>query len=103
MHQERLIQFYDAVMDIETAWNQQADRLAGRHIPPRCVQPELLQYGQMGRYADRLEEFLREVPEEQRRVILFDDFVERTQATYQGVLEFLGVRDDGRTDFPKVR
>ena len=103
MHQERLFQFYDDVKDFETAWNLQDERLEGRHIPPRCVQPELLQYGRMGRYADRLEEFLREVPEQQRRVILFDDFVERTRETYQGVLDFLGVKDDGRTDFPRVR
>jgi hypothetical protein len=41
-------------------------------------------------------------PSRQVHVIVFDDFVRDTRATYRSTLQFLGLPDDGRALFPAV-
>jgi len=42
------------------------------------------------------------VPREQLKVLVFDDLRADTGAVYRDTLEFLGVPDDGRSEFPRV-
>jgi hypothetical protein len=41
-------------------------------------------------------------PPEQVRVIRFDTWISDPRRTYLEILDFLGVRDDGRTEFPAI-
>ena len=45
---------------------------------------------------------LEVAPREQVKVLVFDDLRKDTGAVYRDALAFLGVPDDGRTDFPRV-
>jgi hypothetical protein len=101
-HSQLLKTFDEDVPGLEAAWRLQSERVQGRRIPPECVEPEYLQYLQVCSLGDQLERFVSLVPERQRLILLYDDFAADTGAAYRRVLAFLGLPDDGRSDFARV-
>lgn len=99
LHQNLLFSFHEDESDFITAWGLQPVRSQGQRIPARCAEPAVLLYSQVARYGEQLERLYGSFPREQVKVVLFDDFVRDTRQVYTEVLSFLGVRDDGRTDF----
>jgi hypothetical protein len=102
-HGEAVFRFDEDVLDFETAWRLQERRKHGESLPRRCQCPQHLQYADTASFADQIGRLFDLVPAAQRKVVIFDDFTADTGAVYRDVLEFLGVPDDGRVDFPKVR
>jgi hypothetical protein len=88
--------------DFEAAWRLQEARRSGQYLPPRCLDEKLLQYAEWGKLGDQVERLLRIFSSEQVKIIVFDDFVDDTQATYNSVLAFLNVPSNNRTQFPRV-
>ncbi|MFN2383981.1 MAG: sulfotransferase domain-containing protein [Gemmatimonadota bacterium] len=88
--------------DIAVAWELQAARAAGRRIPPRCREPAFLQYARVGRLGEQVVRLLADLPREQVKLIVFDDFQTQTRAVYEEALQFLGVESDAREHFPPV-
>lgn len=86
----------------EQAWSLQKQRRKGKHIPKHCKDASLLLYSDAGKMGEQLERLMTIVPENQLKVIIFDDFINDTAAVYRSVLEFLVVPDDGKTAFPKI-
>lgn len=84
------------------AWNAEADRKKGRRVSPGCRDRQWVYYSEWGKLGTQLERVMRVVPTEQLKVILYDDFARHTRKVYQDTLRFLGVPDDGRTEFPRV-
>lgn len=84
------------------AWRLQDDRRAGRNLPPTVRVPEFLQYGAACSLAPQVERVFATFPRERVKVIVFDDFRADPGAVYRETLAFLGVPDDGRTEFPRV-
>ncbi|MFN3729747.1 MAG: sulfotransferase family protein [Fimbriimonadaceae bacterium] len=83
------------------AWRVSVGRAEGRNWPKTArkadpVQLEYRSFGMLGRHIERL---LHLFDRDQVHVILFDDFRKDPGAEYRKVLSFLGVPDDGRTDF----
>jgi hypothetical protein len=99
-HMQMVFQFYEDQSDFETAWKLQDERRRGRHVPSRCLAPELLQYRRIAQTGRQIERLLEVAPRDQVRWIFFDDFRERPREAYLDVLDFLGVPDDGRASFP---
>ena len=101
-HGELVRHYHEDVTDFEEAWRLQEQRASGQCLPrsPGIIQQ--LQYRDVARFGDQLNRLFDAVPESQRLVLLFEDFVTDTRRAYQQVLEFLGVPDDGRTEFPKL-
>jgi hypothetical protein len=85
--------------DFETAWRLQDRRLRGERLPPGCTVPSVFQYRDYAAVGDQLERFFAAAPVEQRLVVLYDNFRAATRAEYLRVLAFLGLPDDGRTEF----
>ncbi|MEQ8618476.1 MAG: sulfotransferase domain-containing protein [Lacipirellulaceae bacterium] len=102
-HSELVYTSNEEVEDFEEAWNLQSRRAAGESIPKLCREPTWLQYRKMGSYASQVRRFFELVPEAQRRVFLFDDYSVDTPGTYRQVLEFLGLPDDNRQTFPRLK
>ena len=88
--------------DPETAWRLQAARAAGDRLPATARVPEFLQYGEAAKLGAQLRRVYEHVPREQVKVIVFDDLRADTGAVYRDTLAFLGVPDDGRSEFPRV-
>ena len=86
----------------ERAWALQAERQAGKHLPDGCREPRLLQYREVARLGAQVTRLLETFPRDQVQLILFDDFAADPGGVYRAALEFLGVADDGRVEFPPV-
>jgi hypothetical protein len=101
LHNQFLWEFAEEIEDFETVW-----RLSGRRppetIPKTCLEPRTLDYAAMGRFREQVERYLANFPADQVRVIRFRDWVADPRATYLEILDFLGLEDDGRADFPPI-
>jgi hypothetical protein len=101
LHNQFLREFAEEIEDFETVW-----RLSGRRppetIPATCLEPRTLNYAAMGRFREQVERYFAAFPAEQVRVLRFRDWTADPRTTYLGILDFLGLKDDGRTAFPPV-
>jgi hypothetical protein len=101
LHNQYLQEFSEEIEDFETAW-----RLSGRRapetIPPTCLEPGTLDYAAMGRFSEQVARYLGAFPAEQVKVIQFRDWTADPRATYLEILDFLGLADDGRREFPRI-
>lgn len=88
--------------DFVRAWALQGNRKVGRNLPRNCRTPEVLMYGEIGRYGEQVERMLSIFPKEQVKIILFDDFKHDVRAIYEETLAFLGVTSDGRQQFAVI-
>lgn len=88
--------------DLAKAWDLQEPRRQGQHIPPSARQPELLMYGDLGRFGNYIERLYAIFPREQVKIFLFDDLRTDTRAVYEQTLAFIGVPSDGRQEFPQI-
>jgi hypothetical protein len=87
---------------LAVAWDLQAEREQGASLPPGCPEPKLLQYRRVALLGDQLRRVLAAVPSEEVHIVVFDDLARDPRVEYLRVLSFLGLRDDGRVDFPAV-
>lgn len=101
-HANLLVGYQEDRADLEAAWRLQARRSAGEALPRHCAEPALLQYRAFAAIGEQLERFMDVVPETQRMVVVYDDFRTDPRAEYRRVLAFLGLADDGRTEFAAV-
>ena len=56
----------------------------------------------MGRFREQVERYLAVFPAEQVCVIRFRDWTADPRTTYLRIIDFLGLDDDGRTEFPPI-
>ncbi len=99
-HAHMLFSLVEDEVEFERAWSLQDARAKGGNIPKTCRTPMMLQYDQLARFGSHLEKVYQIFPCEQVLCILFDDFISDPRSTYLNALMFLGLKDDGRSDFP---
>lgn len=102
LHNQMLTSLYEDVVDPARAWELQTERRRGRLTPPLCSEPAFLQYRDVCSVGDQLLRWLDVFPREQLHCILFDDLARHTARVYGDTLEFLGLPDDGRTEFARI-
>lgn len=100
-HNQLLYGGDEIIADFERAW-----RLSGRRSEvepsPVCVDPRLLDYEAWGRFHEQAERYFACFPSDRIRIFHFDDWSRDPRWAYLEILRFLGVEDDGRTDFPVI-
>ncbi|SMM97651.1 Sulfotransferase [uncultured Candidatus Thioglobus sp.] len=101
-HNQLCFETMENVKNFETAWSLQSQRKLGKHIPKYCAEAKMLQYGDVCCLGAQLQRLYQLVPPERVHLVLFDDLLENPKLTYQSVLNFLGVADDGKQDFPHL-
>ncbi|WP_339950945.1 sulfotransferase [uncultured Albimonas sp.] len=101
-HMEQIYDRNEDIEDFETAWRLQDARAAGQAISPHARIPAFLQYHETACIGDQLERFFEAVPAERRLVLLQEDLLTAPRETWTKVLAFLGLPDDGRSEFPPV-
>jgi hypothetical protein len=102
-HLRLLYSLDEDVDDFAKAWALQESRAQGRNIPKRCRDPRMLQYGEIGKHSVHLQRVFEVAGRERCLVLLFEDLLQTPRATYQQVLDFIGVDDDGQTEFARKR
>jgi hypothetical protein len=85
--------------DFASALEAESARQHGERLPPPPARPETLFYRHSVQFADQVERYLDTFGRDRVHVVLFDDLVTDTAATYRVVLEFLGVDPTFRPDF----
>jgi len=103
LHLRLLFILEEDVPELATAWRLQETRARGERIPRRCSDPRLLRYRELGALGSQIERLYRLAGRDQSLVLLFDDLVREPRKVYEQVLGFIGVDDDGRTEFPRRR
>lgn len=88
--------------DFAQAWRLQQRRAKGEAIPKACRDPFLLQYEEVGKLGKYLKQVFELAGRERCLVQVFDDFVANPRQSYLQILNFIGVDDDGRTQFPPL-
>jgi hypothetical protein len=96
LHSENLSNGNEEIADFDAAWEAEADRRAGRRIPPHAHLPQGLLYSEVPRYAEQIERYFEAFGRDRVRVILFDEFRADPATAYRDTLAFLGVADDFR-------
>lgn len=84
----------------EAAWRLQAERAAGGSVPRFCTEPAFLQYRDACSLGSLLERLYATVPESRVLHVPLEWLQEDSGAQYLRTLKFLGLDDDGKTDFP---
>jgi hypothetical protein len=100
-HSRLLYYRQETETDLKKAWELESARRKGQQIPTFCSDPEILYYSEVGSLGRNLEAFLGAVGRERCHWVFYDDFIADPQASYRAVLEFAGLSDDGRTEFPR--
>lgn len=101
-HSQLLLNGDENIMSFEEAWGIEHSRKKGKHIPKYCRAEKLLYYRDVGRLGNQLERLYTIFSGAQVHVIFLEDMAQNPKEVYKSVLQFLGVDDDGRTDFPVI-
>jgi hypothetical protein len=91
LHSELLFTDDEDEADFHEAWRLQEERRERRHLPRGCRDPQVLQYGEVGKLGSHLERLYERVSKDRVHVIVFDDFKENPDRVFQSVLSFLDV------------
>jgi hypothetical protein len=100
-HEQLLFTFDESIHDLHTAWD-----LSGRRpkesIPNTCQDEKIIDYKAIGRFPEQISRYRELFPAANIRIYRFGDWTSDPRSTYGEILDFLGVPDDGRTDFPRI-
>ena len=99
MHDYSFQVLEEDIEDFEAAWRLQEEREMGNRLPPACHHRDFVLYGKQCRVGEQLERLFHIVPRNRVHVVVFDDLIQNPCGVYRGVLDFLGVPDDGRVEF----
>jgi hypothetical protein len=102
LHKNLLRGFNENVFSLEKAWHLQEERRAGRCMPPN---PQIwfdLQYKQICSLGMQVSRLFSLVDRDRVKLIILDDLIQNPEEVYADLCSFLGVANDGRTDFKKV-
>ena len=102
MHSQLLFDTDETTRSFDEAWRLCDERRLHRRIPPGCKEPKILLYDELASLGSQLQRLLSVVPRAQVKWWFLDELRSDPRRVYQGVLQFLGVADDGRTDFAIV-
>jgi hypothetical protein len=90
-HSQLLFNVEEDIADFGQALLAEADRRAGRRLPPGPLRVENLYYRHSVRFAEQLRRYLDAFGGDRVHVIIHDDLRRDTPGVYRSALEFLGV------------
>ena len=103
-HRQMFLAGRETVREFTDAWELNARRKSGEPIGLTNIpgDPAYLAYHEVCRLGSQLESVLQIFPANQVRTVVLDDICSDPATTWAGLLDFLGLRQDGRCDFDVV-
>jgi hypothetical protein len=103
LYEKRREMLQEDQLCFEQAWRLEDERRQGRSIPV-FFRKEIgvSGYRDVASLGEQVEKAFSVIPEQQRLLIVFDDFVANTATVYAQVLAFLGVPHDDREEFLRI-
>jgi hypothetical protein len=102
MHSQLLSSAQEDIRNFKKAWELQHKRANDQNLPVGTLEPKNFQYGDFCKFGSQIKVLYRKVSEENIHVIIFDDFTKNTQEEHVKLLDFLGLENDHRQNFPKI-
>lgn len=99
LHEQQIFVMHENILDFRTAWQLSDQRRIGNHVPKTCPDPTWLDYQAHCMLGEQVQRLLTLIPRERVHFIFFDDLRSNARKVYLHALTFLGVPDDGRSDF----
>lgn len=90
-HSQLLFNAQENLASFSEALDAEPERRRGERLPPGPVRRETLFYRESVRFADQLSRYFDVFPKDRIHVVVYEDFRDRTEEAYRGVLDFLGV------------
>lgn len=101
VHAQLVYTQYEDITDFQKAWFAQEDRAQGRRLSANSKNDAArLMYADVCRLGEQVERLYRQVPRDRVMIVFMDDVKADPRQVYVDILAFLGVPDDGRSDFP---
>ena len=100
LHNQMLVNGNESVTDFKEAWKLSGERLAGRRLPRFGREPSHLAYDKVCSLGAQYERLLSRVDVNRVLPVIMEDVKADARGQYLRVIEFLGLNDDGRVDFP---
>ncbi len=98
LHMQFVETYVETEADLRRAIELEAERRAGRRIPPYTYWPQALLYSEHVRYVEQLRRYHELFSRERLLVLIYDDFRRDNEATVREVLRFLEVDDEHPID-----
>lgn len=102
LHEQQCYSGQEHIKDFRKAWGYQEKRRLGKKISFFCREPKHILYAEACRLGAQLERLYQNAPASQVLPLLLDDLKQDPGREYRRVLDFLGVEDDGRQEFPVI-
>lgn len=99
LHEQMTLHQVEHIFDFAKAWKMGPLRRQGRGASRWLSEPRLLDYQSICCLGEQLERLFGLVSRERILVLLLDDLKKDPRGEYLKLLSFLGVPDDGRTEF----
>lgn len=103
LHQRLLVLGDETVRDFERAWRLVDARKAGRHVPASCIEPQWLQYDQLGRLGSYVESFISVVGRDRCFFVIHDELRANPAKVFSELVEFLSLPPHDLTDIKPRR
>lgn len=100
-HNQLLMNCDETETDLQAAWDMSGVRLPAS-IPDSCREPRFLDYKKVGLFSEQVARYFAVFPQSQIKVVFMEDWVRDPRQLYRDLLDFLGLPDDGKTEFPVV-
>lgn len=81
------------------AWRLQTSRKQGRDIPENCKEVAMTYYGDVCKLGEQLQRVYSLVAKDRVHIIFYEDLAANPRKIYLGVLDFLQIADDGKSEF----
>lgn len=102
LHSRMLATLEEDIQDFEEALEAEKDRAQGLRIPKQARMPQVLLYRQIASYTDQVSRYFDVFGRDRVQVIIFDEFVSRTDELYAETLAFLGLSTDFAPPFENI-
>jgi len=102
MHAEALYSAEEDNPDFEEAWHLCSSRRSGEAIPATCSDVKLILYDQIARLGAHMQRLLKHACRAHVKWFFLEDMSRDPRKVYCEALSFIGVDDDGRSEFPVI-
>ncbi|WP_420569036.1 sulfotransferase domain-containing protein [Thalassovita sp.] len=99
-HNQLLLNLDEDIRDFGQAWALSGER--AKALPSTCRDAKFLDYPAAARFAQQIQRYRAHFPDAQIKILRMEEWKPNPRAAYLDVLEFLGLPDDGRVDFPVI-
>jgi hypothetical protein len=100
LHAQQLYSGNEYIDDFLLAWRMSPMRRRGEAVNFFCRDPKLLDYQKICLLGEQIKRVLDIIDRDRLLVLSLDELAEKPREQYIKTVKFLGLKDDGRMDFP---